>query len=157
MRVYNDGSGQWGYRWSNASGESTFYLIEGNYEFLVEKNGARSQKYDFTVDPPSGDPSGSADDTNLTYLLAKVTIHVQDSGGNPLQSYLVRIYNYPAGSQWGYQWTNSSGDAVFYLIEGSYQYQVEKNSYNSGKQPAGGFTVAAPPPGNDQTHTHTVP
>jgi hypothetical protein len=46
---------------------------------------------------------------------------------------------------------------VFYLIEGGYQYQVEKNGYNSGKLPTSGFTVAAPPPANDQTYIHTVP
>ena len=158
VRIYNDNAGQWGYQWSNSSGMTTFYLIEGKYEYLVEKNGAKSAKIDFTVAdtdhsiPVSGDP----DDQDLEYQLAKVTIHVQDSGGSPLKSYLVRIYNY-LGSQWGYQWSNSSGDSIFYLIEGGYQYQVEKNGYNSGKLPAGGFMVAAPPPANNQPHTHTVP
>ncbi len=156
VRVYNGNSGtdsQWGYAWSDAHGESTFYLVESDYGYLVEKNGAQSGKYGFTVNPPGA----NAEDDMLTYLLALVTVHVQDSGNNPLQSYLVRMYNYPAGSQWGYQWTNASGDSTFYLIEGGYQYQVEKNSYNSGKLPPSGFTVNAPSPADNQTLTHTMP
>ncbi len=158
VRIYNAGLGQWGYQWSDSSGLTTFYLIEGNYEYLVEKNGAQSSKISFPVAATDHTTlvSGNPDDQGLEYKLAKVTVHVQDSGGSPLQSYLVRIYNFGAG-QWGYQWSNVSGDSVFYLIEGGYQYQVEKNSYNSGKLPAGGFTVDAPPPADNQTLTHTIP
>jgi hypothetical protein len=32
---------------------ATFYLIEGNYTYLVEKNGTQSQKYSLSVAPPA--------------------------------------------------------------------------------------------------------
>jgi len=152
VRVYNGTGGvgsKWGNAWSNrGQGETTFYLVEGDYGYLVEKNGAKSAKYPFTV--------VASTDQSYTYTLAKITVHVQNGSGSPRSGYLARIFNYP-GSQWGNAWTNGSGDAAFYLIEGGYQYQVKKNGYNSGKQPAGGFTVNAPPPANDGTYTHVVP
>ena len=153
VRVYNNGAGEWGNAWTSGGGLATFYLIEGNYEYLIEKNGAKSAKYDFNV----AAPAPNANDKSLEYELAKVVIHVQNSGGNPLSGYLARIYNYPTTTEWGNAWTNGSGDAVFYLIEGGYQYQVEKNGSNSDKLPIEGFTIVAPPPGNNQTLNHTVP
>jgi len=158
VRIYNDGAGEWGNAWTNGGGVATFYLIEGKYEYLLEKNGAKSARIDFTVaDTNHAVPvSGNPDDQDLKYKLAKVTVHVQKNN-SPLAGYLVRIYNNGAStSEWGNAWTNGSGDAAFYLIEGGYQYQVEKNVYNSGKLPTSGFTVAAPPPANDQTYIHIV-
>ena len=153
VRVFNGtgGSGsQWGNAWSNGSGDTTFYLVEGSYGYRVDRNGATSGKYGFTVT--------AGTDQTLTYTLAKITVHVQKGSDSPLSGYLVRIYNNGAStSEWGNAWTNGSGDAAFYLIEGGYQYQVEKNGYKSGKQPAGGFTVNAPPPADDKTYTHVVP
>ena len=147
VRVYNGAGGsgsEWGNAWSDANGNTTFFLVEGDYGYLVEKNAARSAKASFAVTRGT--------DQTLAYRLAKITIRVQNSGGQPLAGYLVRIYNYGAG-EWGNAWTAANGDAAFYLIEGSYQYQVEKNSYNSGKQPPGGFIVV---PGGDAQYTHVV-
>ncbi|MCB8942160.1 MAG: right-handed parallel beta-helix repeat-containing protein [Ardenticatenaceae bacterium] len=159
VRIYNAGSGQWGYQWSNSSGESTFYLVEGDYEFLVEKNGAQSQKYGFTVaDTDHATPlSGNPDDQELTYNLAQVVVHVSDELDGDHASYLVRIYNNNSG-QWGYQWSNGSGESTFYLIEGDYEYLIEKNGAQSQKYD---FTVAPPSPGpdgtaDDQTHTYEL-
>jgi hypothetical protein len=139
VRVYNDGAAEWGYQWSDANGESTFYLIEGAYEYLVENNGAQSQKYDFTAAPPNP----SSDDQTLTYKLAKITVHASDNAVNDHSGYLVRVYNGTdgSGSQWGYAWTDSNGEATFYLIEGDYGYLIEKNGAQSQKY---GFTVDAP-------------
>ena len=52
MRVYNgaDGSGaERGNAWSDANGDTAFYLVEGDYGYLVEKNAATSAKSGFTV------------------------------------------------------------------------------------------------------------
>ena len=84
--------------------------------------------------------------------LAMGTVKAGDNADVGHSGYLVRIYNDGAG-EWGSAWTNGSGDSVFYLIEGGYQYQVEKNGYNSGKQPMGGFNVT---PGGDTTYTYTA-
>ncbi len=115
---------------------TTFYLIEGDYEYLVEKNGAKSAKIRFIVTNTNhGNPvSGNPDDQALEYQLATVTVKVGDNSiANPgHQSYLVRIYNAVLG-QWGYQWSDADGMTTFYLIEGSYEYLVEKNGANSAK------------------------
>jgi murein DD-endopeptidase MepM/ murein hydrolase activator NlpD/opacity protein-like surface antigen len=141
VRIYNGavGSGsEWGNAWSDASGNATFHLVEGDYGYLVEKNGARSAKTGFTV--------AAGVNQTLTYNLAAVTINV----GRP--GYLVRIYNgaVGSGSEWGNAWSDASGNATFHLVEGDYGYLVEKNGARSAKT---GFTVAA---GVNQTLTYTL-
>jgi PKD repeat protein len=120
VRVYNDGAGQWGYQWSDASGLTTFYLVPGSYEYLVEKNGAQSPKTAFTVE--------NCLDYDFEYKLSKVEIKIEYSG----LGYLVRVYNAGAG-QWGYQWSDASGLTTFYLIEGDYEYLIEKDGAQSPK------------------------
>ena len=133
---------------SDANGDTNFYLIEGGYGFLVEKNGARSAIVPFTV----------VRSTNqiLSYTLAQITLNVTNSGGQPLPNYTVRIFIGTDGSGplWGSVKSDASGNALFYLVEGGYQYQVEKNAYNSGKQPPGGFVVVQ---GVDAPLSHVVP
>ncbi|MFZ5917769.1 MAG: hypothetical protein ACOYZ7_12590, partial [Chloroflexota bacterium] len=146
VRVYNGAGGsgsQWGYAWSGANGLTTFYLVEGNYGYLVEKNGAQSGKVGFTVE--------YCKDQHLVYKLSKITITVQSSGGSGLSGYLVRVYN-DTNEQWGYQWTNASGVTTFYLVEGGYKYKVEKNSYSAWGDDSP-FTVSYD---TDQALTHTV-
>jgi hypothetical protein len=148
VRVYNgtNGSGsEWGNAWSDATGATAFYLVEGDYGYLVEKNAARSAKAGFTV--------ARSTDQTLSYTLAQITIHVQNGSAAPLAGYLIRIFNF-GGGEWGNAWSNSAGDALFYLVEGMYQVQVDKNAYNSGKQPAEGFVVDR---GGVATRTHIVP
>ncbi|MCR4408634.1 MAG: right-handed parallel beta-helix repeat-containing protein [Anaerolineae bacterium] len=147
VRVFNAGAGEWGNAWSDANGLTTFYLVEGNYGYLVEKNGVQSAKNGFTV-TYCQDQAG---DDALVYKLSKVTIKVQNGGGNGLPGYLVRVYNDP-GSQWGYQWANASGLTTFYLTEGRYKYKVEKNSYSKWGDDSP-FTVAYC---TDKQLTHTV-
>ncbi len=60
----------------------------------VDKNGATSNKYGFSVAAP--DANGNSDNTDLTYNLATVTIDV----GQP--SYLLRLYNGLSGHSLGY-------------------------------------------------------
>ena len=141
VRVYNgaDGSGaEWGNAWSDATGATAFYLVEGDYGYLVEKNSAKSAKTGFTV--------ARSTDQTLTYTLAKVTVNVGRVG------YLVRVYNGADGSgaEWGNAWSDATGATAFYLVEGDYGYLVEKNAATSAKT---GFTVAR---STDQTLAYTL-
>ncbi len=148
VRIYNGAGGsgsEWGNAWSDTNGNTTFFLVEGDYGFLVEKNGARSAKTAFSV--------AAGGNQTLTYALATITIHVQNSAGQPLLGYLVRIYNLGAG-EWGNASTAASGDAEFYLVDGCYQYQVEKGADDSGVEPTEGFTVLA---GSIATYIHSTP
>jgi hypothetical protein len=133
---------------TDAGGNATFYLVEGDYGYQVDKYGTRSAMEGFTVVRNTNQ--------NLSYTLAAVTINVKSSGGQPLPGYIVRFYNGTDGNgtQRGSASTDASGNVVFYLVEGGYQYQVEKSAYNSGKQPPGGFFVL---PGTAATLNHTVP
>lgn len=138
VRMFNGTGGtgaEWGNATSDASGNAVFYLVEGAYGYRVEKNGAVSGKMALTV--------AAGVDQTLSYQLGQVTIHVQDSKGTEQPGYLVRIYNGTGGtgSEWGNTTTNASGDAVFYLVEGGYQYKVEKGTYKSGRLPVSGFSV----------------
>lgn len=138
VRIFNGTNGagsEWGNATSGADGKATFVLPDGNYGYRVDKAGATGTKIGFAVAP--------ATDRAITYTLAQLTFHVQNGGDAPLSGYLVRIYNGigGSGSEWGNATTNANGDATFYLMDGGYQYQVQKGTYNSGRQATGGFTV----------------
>ncbi|MGB4979574.1 MAG: Ig-like domain-containing protein, partial [Anaerolineae bacterium] len=137
VRVYSAAGHELGNAWSNSDGLTTFTLTTGShYEFLVEKNGARSARIGF--EPSTGQI--------IEYTLAKLTINVGRAG------YLVRVYNGTdgSGSEWGNAGSDATGATAFYLVEGDYGYLVEKNAARSAKA---GFTVAR---SADQTLTYTL-
>ena len=151
VRFFNGTNGSGAERGSAStddSGNAVFYLVEGDYGYQVDKYGTRSAMEGFTV--------VRSTNLNLSYTLAAITIHVENSGGQPLPGYRVRFYNGTDGSgtQRGSASTDAGGNVVFYLVEGGYQYQVEKNVYNSGKQPPGGFVVGR---GVDAMLSHVLP
>jgi hypothetical protein len=65
-----------------------------------------------------------------TVKLSEVTVYAYDTDG-PAQGALVRIFNGVdgSGSQWVSAWSDSDGNATFYLVAGSYGYRVEKDGY----------------------------
>lgn len=151
VRVFNgvNGSGaQWGSATSDANGNASFLLPDGSYGYRVDKAGATSAIIGF---------SATAGNTvNLTYMLAKITIHVQTKTGAPANGYLVRLFNgaTSSGTQWGTQTTNALGDSIFYVPDSTFQFQVEKASYNSGRLPMNGIVVAS---GSSTAVTHSLP
>ncbi|MDH7475825.1 MAG: hypothetical protein QHJ74_17825, partial [Anaerolineae bacterium] len=128
VRVYNAGAGEWGNAWSDANGFTTFWLIEGNYEYTVEKGCYNSGKIPFTV--------VYSNDYNLVQkATVNVTIKVGDHQGGAYKGYLVRVYK-AGGSQIAYQWSNDSGLTTFELDAlTNYEYLVEKNGAQSPKKP----------------------
>ena len=72
---------------------TTFWLIEGNYRYRIEKNGAVSPFIPFTV-VYSHDYTGEVGkDPIFEYKLSKVMIKVGDHYGGGHNGYLVRVYN----------------------------------------------------------------
>ncbi len=123
---------------SDANGNASFYLIEGDYGYQVEKYGSISAKAGFTV--------VRSTDQTIVYTLAKVTVNV----GRP--NYTVRFFSGTNGGglSLGSASSDANGNASFYLIEGDYGYQVEKYGSISAKA---GFTVVR---STDQTIVYTL-
>jgi uncharacterized membrane protein len=110
---------------TNSSGEATFSLIDGDYNYQVSKTGFTTETGSFTV-------AGSAFTINISMIqLFGVTFHVT-SDGNNLPGALVTI-----GSE--SHITDANGMAIFNLANGSYSYSITKDGYN---EESGSFSVA---------------
>ncbi len=108
--VYNNGSGShFAYQDTPANGEVTFYLVDGDYEYLVTKGCYNSGRVDFivTLDDSNTPTLVVAEDASYTHKATQdVSIKVGDNEGVGHKSYLVRVYN-TGGSQIAYQWSDS--------------------------------------------------
>ncbi len=128
--VYNNGSGShFTYKDLNAGETATFYLVDGDYQYLVSY-GHSSQRVDFTIprDLTNAPEVVTAENLSLTYNLAQVDITVAGAGS---ASYRVYVYNNGSGSHFTYKDLNAGETATFYLVDGDYQYLV---SYGHSSQ-----------------------
>ncbi len=72
--VYNNDSGShFTYKDLNAGETATFYLVDGDYQYLVSY-GHSSQRVDFTVTRTEAPPVITANDLSLTYDLAEIKL-----------------------------------------------------------------------------------
>jgi RHS repeat-associated protein len=114
-----DGTTYTGYnKTTNASGQVTFTLPQGDYRFRADLNG--TQFWSGTTDH-CAIPGCTAASVTVTI---PVTVTVQDWGGAPLAA--VPVYAFSEGSYTGYNRTTSpSGQAVFTLPQGSYRFRAD--------------------------------
>ena len=88
VRLFNgvDGAGaEWGNTTTSSTGEAVFYVPEDSYRNRVDRSEPIGSKIGLTA-------SVGATQT-VTYTLARITVHVQTSGGNTPSGYLVRLFN----------------------------------------------------------------
>jgi uncharacterized membrane protein len=110
---------------TDLSGEALFSLVDGTYNYTVSKTGYSTETGSITVNG-----AGFTVDVVLAALY-DVTFHVTSAGFN-LQGAAVTV-----GTQT--KITNASGNAVFSLADGDYNYLVTLFNYN---EVPGAFTVA---------------
>ncbi|MFZ5916880.1 MAG: lamin tail domain-containing protein, partial [Chloroflexota bacterium] len=120
VHVYNPGGGEVAWKDTDGNGDAAFLLNNGNYEYAVEKNGAYSTRRAFFV---------AGVNQTINHQLSVVTVTVKDHQGGVHQGYRVHVYRSAggAGDEWAWQDSDVNGLTTFYMVEGSYSYQVEKN------------------------------
>ena len=110
---------------TDMNGEAVFSLIDGDYDYEVMKDGYITVNSMVTV-------AGSAITVEVDMVAVfEITLHVS-SGGMDLVSALVTIEGEEV-------YTDGSGNAVFMLVDGDYDYTVVYPGYQDAM---GSFTVA---------------
>ena len=113
---------------TNALGEAVFSLPDGSYNYTVSKYGYSTETGPFTVaSVPQTIP------VSLTLLPHFDIIFHVTSGGNDLDGALVDITDIE------FMLTDLNGEALFSLIDGTYNYTVSKTGYTTE---TGTLTVA---------------
>jgi hypothetical protein len=143
VRIYEStGTTQLTYGYTGGTGDKVFYLPDATYQAKVTKSPGRASWETFTI------PQVPATDMDYEVDLTGFTIHVEDSGGNPISSALVRIYDSTGTTQYTYGYTNGLGNILFWLPDGNYRAKVTK----SGSTVWADFTVG----GASKTKTVTM-
>ena len=108
---------------TNAQGEATFTLADGDYPLTIERTGYQTVTETLKV---------SGANLAKSYKLVKaaaptthtVTITVQDENGQPLQDQPVKLGDQTLN-------TNAQGEATFTLADGDYPLTIERTDYQT--------------------------
>jgi hypothetical protein len=134
VRIYTSGTdAQIASGVTDAQGDVTFSLVDGLYQYTVEKNGSKSARRYIRV---AG--MGFA----MSHSLSVLTVHVLRPGTTLREpDYTIRVYGTPDGSGpvLVQQDLDAAGEAVFVLADGSYSLTAEKGWFAT--DPAA-FTLA---------------
>jgi len=143
----------------NAGDTMTVYGVDGDYQYTVRYNAnwtKKSARVDFTVGCTGSGDIVTCGNESLTYELAEIAIEVVNKRGQGLAGFKVEVYADGQTYAFANQTTPSSGEVVFYLVDGAHEYRVRKDCYDSGRVD---FTVTRSISGDvvtahDQSITH---
>ena len=118
---------------TDASGNATFTLLNGNYRFRIDKNGTQF----FTS---AGNNCAVPGCTSVSYVVpANITVSVT-SGGVPASG--LNVYAFDGTTYVNKSGvTNANGQAVFTLLPGNYRFRVDKNGTEFFTGPANHCTA----------------
>jgi len=136
LKVYAfNGSTYTGYNaTTNASGQVTFTLPQGNYRFRADLNGTQ-----FWSGSSNHCTLPGCDTVGMTVTIP-ITVTVQDGNGLPQSG--IKVYVFNGTTYTGYnQVTNAIGQVVFTLPVGSYRFRADYNNVQFWSETANHCTL----------------